>query len=156
VVCPTGAAWSLLWWRRRSRWSPLLPSLRAVNVGRRDAALVGLAVATVLASVVGANRLNNNAGSGAAVTTQVLVVLLLAATLLWRHRLAAGTTAVVVYATGLALLFQTSLRGWFITGHDIQHEYYLFSQTVKAGHWSFTNVRDAYNACLSITPSCRR
>lgn len=151
VICSTGSAWSLLWWHRRRRWSPILPSLRAVTVGRRDAVLVALAVIAVLMSIVGANRLNNNAGSSAAVTTQVLVVLMLATTFFWRHRLAAATTAVVVYATALALLFQTSLRGWFVTGHDIQHEYYVFAQTAKAGHWSFANVHDPYNACLSLT-----
>jgi uncharacterized membrane protein len=151
VVCVTSAAWLVLWLRRRHKWSPLLPNFREATVGARDCALVALALVTVVMSIAGANRINNNAGSGAAVATQVLVVLLLAATLVWRDRLAEGTAAVVVYATGLALLFQTSLRGWFVTGHDIQHEYFVFSQTLKAGHWSFANVHDSYNACLSIT-----
>jgi uncharacterized membrane protein len=151
VLYSSSVAWVLLWWRRRSRWSPLLPVLRAVTVSRYDVSVTVLSLAAVLTSIIGANRLNNGAGSAAAALALVFVVEAFAVTLLRRRRLASGTTALVVYAAGLALLFQTSLRGWFVTGHDIQHEYYVFQQTAAVGHWSFANVHDAYNACLSIT-----
>ena len=45
----------------------------------------------------------------------------------------------------------TSLRGWYITGHDIQQEYKVFQLTkdnAELGHLAF---QDAYNACMSIT-----
>ncbi len=50
-----------------------------------------------------------------------------------------------------ALLFMTSLRGEYITGHDIQREYFVFQLAKDAGVWSVDAYRDAYNACLSIT-----
>ena len=52
---------------------------------------------------------------------------------------------------GLALLLMTSLRGWFITGHDIQNEYMVFMFTKSHSLWSMEFYRDPYNACLSIT-----
>jgi len=56
-----------------------------------------------------------------------------------------------VFTMSLALLWSTSLRGFFITGHDIQLEYYVFQITNAAQHWSMATFRDPYNACLSIT-----
>ena len=53
---------------------------------------------------------------------------------------------------GLSILFSTSLRGWFITGHDIQHEFAVFQVASRAGYWSIAGHNgDPYNACLSIT-----
>ncbi|HVZ11521.1 MAG TPA: DUF2206 domain-containing protein [Patescibacteria group bacterium] len=56
-----------------------------------------------------------------------------------------------IYMTALALLFSTSLRSWFITGHDIQREYYVFKLTNIHNFWSMDFYKDAYNACMSIT-----
>ena len=57
----------------------------------------------------------------------------------------------VLFMLGLGLLLMTSLRGWFISGHDIQREFYVFQLARDAGLWSMQAYRDAYNACLSIT-----
>ena len=45
----------------------------------------------------------------------------------------------------------TSLRGWYVTGHDIQAEYRVFQLTQAHARWDISYFRDAYNACLSIT-----
>jgi uncharacterized membrane protein len=49
------------------------------------------------------------------------------------------------------MLLMTSLRGWYITGHDIQQEYAVFELTKGHSDWNISRYRDAYNACLSIT-----
>lgn len=56
-----------------------------------------------------------------------------------------------LFFLGLGLLLMTSLRGWYISGHDIQREFYVFQLARDAGVWSMAAYRDAYNACLSIT-----
>ncbi len=56
-----------------------------------------------------------------------------------------------LFFIAMALLFMTSLRGEYITGHDIQREYFVFQLAKDAGRWSAEAYRDAYNACLSIT-----
>ena len=56
-----------------------------------------------------------------------------------------------LFLMSVALLFMTSLRGWYVTGHDIQTEYHVFRITEAYGRWSMSNFQDAYNACLSIT-----
>lgn len=57
-----------------------------------------------------------------------------------------------VLTMGMAILFTSSLRGWHITGHDIQHEFAVFQNTYKDSLWHVrVGTGDPYNACLSIT-----
>ena len=69
----------------------------------------------------------------------------------WRSVLRESTIAVALYMLSLSLLLMTSLRGWYVTGHDIQREFRLFDLTAGQGIWSVDGFRSAYNACLSIT-----
>ncbi len=57
--------------------------------------------------------------------------------------------AVVMIA--LALLLMTSLRGWYISGHDVLEEFLVFQVTLVREHWSPANVNHTFNTCLSIT-----
>src|SRR5258708_7382985 len=56
-----------------------------------------------------------------------------------------------LYLISLSLLLMTSLRGWYITGHDIQQDFYVFQLAKQHGFWDMNLYKDAYNACLSIT-----
>jgi uncharacterized membrane protein len=56
-----------------------------------------------------------------------------------------------LFFIGLSMLFTTSLRSYFITGHDITKEYYVFNLTNSHQLWDLSFYKDAYNACLSIT-----
>ncbi len=125
------------------------------SVGRRLSALdCALHVASVLLpllAVAGAVRLNN--GLGPALTMVMLTVCLVAlAALLWKHdALSSSTVPVVLYAVAVALLLATSMRGWYITGHDIQREFKVLELTSQSGRWDYSVYPDGYNACLSIT-----
>lgn len=105
----------------------------------------------VLFAVVGALRLNN--GESAWVTMVLLVAM--SAWVLWfartADRIRPGYVTVILYGMSLALLLMTSLRGWFIAGHDIQREFYVFTLARSLGAWSPDAYIDAYNTCLSIT-----
>ncbi|HYK32790.1 MAG TPA: DUF2206 domain-containing protein [Streptosporangiaceae bacterium] len=108
-------------------------------------------VTCVALAVLGANRLNNGAGDQLSLAALVTAVLTLVFLLLWRHRIREATANVVVYLLSLSLLLMTSLRGWFVTGHDIQTEYQVFQLTIAHGRWDIAQFHNAYNACLSIT-----
>lgn len=125
---------------------PGLPPLR-----RADEVVIGAAFVAVGLSVVGAIRLNNGAGPAVAMAMLVLAGGALVWLLALNHRLHPATFPLVLYLVGVALLLMTSLRGWYITGHDIQREYRVFQLAESDGRWNMDVYKDAYNACLSIT-----
>src|SRR5581483_5286479 len=55
------------------------------------------------------------------------------------------------YLMALAFLLMNSMRGWFITGHDILLEYHVFALVNNAHRWSMALYHDPYMACLSLT-----
>ena len=56
-----------------------------------------------------------------------------------------------IWMIGLSLLLMYSLRSWSISGWDIYQEKYVANLTINTSFWSMANLKDAYNACLSIT-----
>ncbi|MFJ3922893.1 hypothetical protein [Streptomyces sp. NPDC090022] len=117
--------------------------------GLRPVAWAG--AAALLLSVAGPTRLNN--GLGGTVSTLALVVVtgLLVLLLLRHERYTPAVLDLGVYASAAALLLLTSLRGWYITGHDIQREYLFFRLTLGGEYWDISAYTDPYMACLSIT-----
>jgi uncharacterized membrane protein len=121
------------------------------TVKPEESRLIAWSGACVALAVLGANRLNNGAGDQLSLAALGGVVLTLVLLLLWRQQVRDGMTSVTLYLLSLALLLMTSLRGWFVTGHDIQLEYRVFQLTEAHGHWGIAYLRNPYNACLSIT-----
>jgi uncharacterized membrane protein len=105
----------------------------------------------VILAVLGANRLNNGAGDQVTLAALSLAVITCVLLLWWREQLREGVISGALYFLSAALLLMTSLRGWNVTGHDIQEEYYVFQLTEAHGRWLISSFHDAYNACLSIT-----
>lgn len=108
-----------------------------------------LGLAAVALAVVGAVRLNNGAGGQVAVLAHLVALAAFAFLLLRRGTL--GRDVRALFLVSLALLLATSLRGWDVTGHDIQAEYAVYMLTQDAQHWSMSLAQNAYNACLSVT-----
>ena len=113
--------------------------------------LVACSGACVVMAVLGANRLNNGAGDELSLAALGGVILTLLLLLHWGRQVRDVVTSVIVYLLSLTLLLMTSLRGWYVTGHDIQTEYRVFQLTEAHGRWDIAYFRNAYNACLSIT-----
>jgi uncharacterized membrane protein len=113
--------------------------------------LVCIALTTLpLLSVFGAFSLNNG-GSNVWTLVSLFLAAGLMAFLLYRKKLS-SIYPYAILAVGLSVLLSTSLRGWFITGHDIQHEFYVFQNVSKNSYWNPSKpLGDPYNACLSIT-----
>jgi uncharacterized membrane protein len=127
---------------------PLRATLRGAIEARFELAQT-LGVAAVLLAVIGAVRLNNGAGGAVALVGQALAAATLLAVMLTREgSLWRDVRCVFLAATGL--LLATSLRGWTITGHDIQAEFLAFRLTNDAQRWQMGALENAYNACLSV------
>lgn len=114
----------------------------------KTSAVAGLTLLPLLA-IGGAIRLNNGASNILTMTMFALIAIWFVI-LVWRRNLASIYPYAIVMM-GLSILFSTSLRGWFITGHDIQREFYVFQLSSKANYWDISSYRNPYNACLSIT-----
>ena len=119
--------------------------------GREEGRVLTGAGLSVVLAVLGANRLNNGAGDQVSAAALVAMVITLVLLLAWQSRMRDGTISIALYLLSAALLLMTSLRGWYVTGHDIQLEYYVFQLAEAHGRWNIASYRDPYNACLSIT-----
>jgi len=139
---------TLTWWRFET--ITLSTSFNDPYV-RRNAIFLMVPLVLVLMSAAGAYMLNSGGTN-----TLTLLMLLGAAVYSWSlfrnaERVASFVVPGALYLLSLALLLMTSLRGWFVSGHDIQREFFTFQLAKSAGHWSMAVYQDAYNACMSIT-----
>ena len=138
-------------------WRPTVPLVGPVawsRVLRRtvDARLEpaqALAGGALVLAVLGAVRLNNGAGGGMALAAEALAAAALLVLMLRREG-ALGRDVRTVFLVAAGLLLATSLRGWTITGHDIQAEFLAFRLTNDAQQWHMGALENAYNACLSV------
>jgi uncharacterized membrane protein len=137
-------------WRPR-RFSPVIPPPRVDRLHGADWVVGLLSALCVPLAIMGANRLNNGTGSGLTLLMLFLAAFTLAIMFARRNTLNAGTLTAALYFIALAMLLMTSLRGWYITGSDVQGEYAIFELTKSHGDWNISNSPDAYNACLSLT-----
>jgi uncharacterized membrane protein len=127
-------------------WRTFLAQVRAPE--RR---LVTLASLDVVLAVLGANRLNNGLGSQVSMAALGIMAMVIALVLYWRSQIRDELATVLIYLLAAALLLMTSLRGWYVTGHDVQTEYRTFQLTLAQGAWHMSTFRSPYYACLSIT-----
>lgn len=151
VITSTVVNLGLVWWCRDVPLLRRLPRPKALVRALFDLRfepVLTVATMSVLCSVVGAVRLNNGAGSVVAVVALTLVGVGFALMLVRDTAIARDAAAVFLLSS--ALLLATSLRGWFITGHDIQREYLVYLLTAQPDHWQMSSFPDPYNACLSI------
>ncbi|MFJ4190611.1 DUF2206 domain-containing protein [Kitasatospora sp. NPDC089509] len=130
------------------------PRRRAGTARRRTPGLrpvLLLGAGCLLLAVGGAIRLNNGLGPTMALLALGAMAVLFVQLLRGRRRYPEEVLCLGLFLLAAALLLLTSLRGWFITGHDIQREYEVFQLASGADRWQIAAFRDPYNACLSIT-----
>jgi uncharacterized membrane protein len=117
---------------------------------RGFAPVLALGALVLLLSVAGPIRLNNGFGSAVSIAAMVVIVALLTL-LLFRQGYSIAAVETGIYCAAAGILLLTSLRGWLITGHDIQDEYAYFSQVFASGRWNPGATGNAYYACISVT-----
>lgn len=132
---------------------PLIPrdsgSRRALPEGL--GVIGGVGALCVVLAVAGATRLNNGFGPGVAITAYVLIAALFILMIVQRDKYPTSTLELGLFCAAAATLLLTSMRGWLITGHDIQTEYEYFRLNYGGERWEISLYPGAYNACLSIT-----
>ncbi len=128
------------------KWSEWRRSLSTLEIR----VIITAAISPVL-GVLGANRLNNGSDDTIALATLVVVVLAVIMLLRWHRIISDETIGIALFFVALALLVSNSLRGWYVTGHDIQTEYRVFQLTAAHNRWNVGSLHSAYNACLSLT-----
>lgn len=121
------------------------------NLQKLDWLMIFPALAFVVMAVLGAFRLNNEHSGAITMYMLLAMAFFLVLLLIFGSRVKEVTNAVIIYFLSSALLLMTSLRGWDIVGHDIQREFNVFQLTKNSGVWSYENLRDAYDACMSIS-----
>lgn len=113
--------------------------------------LTSLSLLYVTLSVLGAIRLNNGRSGLVATVALATMVYLLVVMWFFRHSVSEGQLLLLLYFVALGLLLSTSLRGWELSGHDIQREFRVFLLTLDSGQWIQTQPADPYASCLSVT-----
>jgi uncharacterized membrane protein len=124
---------------------------RRTRLGTGEKWIVSGTVVGVLLAVLGAVRLNNGAGGGLADVALSVVTILGVVLMVGAGKIRPRVVLFCLYGVGLAVLYMTSMRGWYTTGHDIQLEFLMFSKVHAAQHWSPSALGNSYAACLSIT-----
>jgi uncharacterized membrane protein len=123
----------------------------AAGFSRPEWILAGLSLLLPCGAIMGAFRLNNGGDALLAEITLGLGAALIVYAFLLRKHLSNELLAWFIFSLGLSVLLMTSLRGWDITGHDIEREFRVYTLTHLNGRWDIGLDRDPYNACLSIT-----
>ena len=102
-------------------------------------------------SIMGAISLNNGASNFFTMIMLAAIAVYVILVIIFRQRINPNLFPLSLFFIALSLLLMTSLRGWYITGHDIQREYFVFQLTKNIHLWDISLLRDPYNACLSLT-----
>ncbi len=102
-------------------------------------------------STLGAIVLNNGGSNSLTLILLGTIAFYSLLLILFRNKISVDLYPFALFFIGLATLFTTSLRSWYITGHDIETEYYVFKLTNTHHIWNMAFYQDAYSACLSIT-----
>lgn len=139
-------------WRGASGWRcDIRETIHKYFSAPKDIWLTLLPLLFVAQSVLGTTILNNGGNGWLTMTMLVEMALYFLVIIHYRDKIEENTILMGLFFSALSLLFMTSLRGWYVTGHDIQTEYKVFELTKNAGVWDIFSYQDAYNACLSIT-----
>ncbi|HXH27026.1 MAG TPA: glycosyltransferase, partial [Candidatus Acidoferrum sp.] len=135
----------------KTRWELPVRAVRQLFRTRLDRLIAFGPIAFVLLAVCGASSLNNGGSNLWIIALLVGIAAYSVFVSLQAKKLSPSVIPTALFFTSLSLLLMTSLRGWYITGHDIQREFVVFQLAKNSGIWQIASYRDAYNACLSIT-----
>lgn len=102
-------------------------------------------------SITGAFQLNNNGSNILTTLSLIGVSVFTALATIFRRRLNPEVFFYLIFIFSVSFLLAISLRSWNISGHDLLYEYNVFQITKNAQRWDINFLKDAYNACLSIT-----
>jgi hypothetical protein len=132
--------------RRRDPVATAFDGLRLTHV----AWMVPLAVPPLLA-LLGVAQLNHHRDAAWAITMGVLVVLLAGLAIALPERPWGPPRVLLLASALLTAAWQGPLRGGWLAGYDIQHEFSVASTAVKLGRFPIPIHGDPYKGMLSLT-----
>ena len=133
------------------RTKQIVVRIRLPRLSKSEKILYGLPVFFPTLATLGAIMLNNGGSDILTLTLLGAIASYSLLLVLFRDKIPADLFPYALFFIGLACLFTTSLRSWYITGHDIETEFYVFRLTNAHHIWKLAFYQDAYNSCLSIT-----
>lgn len=151
---PIVVVWSMLLggmalWSLTTRNDPLRDCVSGMT--RRDAVWIALLGIPPLFALVGVAKLNSSASPAISIVVGLFALILVGAAIAL-PRLDGGPPKVLLLASALLTVgWQTPMRGGWLTGGDIQHEYYVASLAVQQGRFPLHHYTDPYAGMLSLT-----
>lgn len=127
-------------------FKPELPKLNTLN---RIFFIIPLIFPTL--SILGAIILNNN---GPNLLTMIMlgeIAIYVFFIVLFRNKLNEHIFPWAILMISISLLLMGWLRSWYVSGADINLEYYIFQLVKSNQEWNMSLFNNAYNACLSVT-----
>ena len=128
---------------------PVVTRSSVIKLSAEEKAGAGIGILLPVFAIFGAIRLNN----GGSDILSLILFALIPLVFLWlvaRPSLK-RVYPFILFCIAVAILFSVSLRGWFVTGSDVQREFYVFQLTLAHQRWNMRLFQDPYNACVSIT-----
>lgn len=102
-------------------------------------------------AVIGAFLLNNHGTNIVTMTMLGMIALYVLLIVIFRNKLNENVFPWALWVIGLSLLLMGSMRGWFISGADINLESSILKITINKGLWDVNNFYQLYNSTLSVT-----
>ncbi len=118
---------------------------------RQDQLIIAATTLIPVLAALGAVSLNDAGSNFFSLSALTATTIIIPTTYLLRRRLHTASLFWVIATTTLGLLLASSLRSWYISGQDMQHEFQVFNLALQQGRWDIASYREPYNACLSIT-----
>ena len=101
-----------------------------------------------IVSVAGAQLMSVTGGNSLSMV--LLVLLAIIPLLIVFDRIPSKLYPLAVFVTAIALLYDVTLASPYVTGYDVQIEYFFARAVSTSGFWNLT-ISDDYNSVLSIT-----
>lgn len=133
------------------RTKPFVLQLQFPKRSRTEKVLYIIPLFFPLLATLGTIMLNNGGSNILTLTLLGVIAFYSLLLVLLRTKIAIDLYPYAIFFIGMASLFTSSLRSWYITGADIQVEFYVFKLTNTHHIWNMAFYQGAFNACLSIT-----
>jgi uncharacterized membrane protein/glycosyltransferase involved in cell wall biosynthesis len=114
-------------------------------------ALSSILILTLLFSFCGARLLNNGYSNILEMSAFGLGLISIVFAVLRQKHLPNNMFPILLFVLSLASVWSYSLRSNYVFGWDIQQEFQVFQQTLKAGNWILGAKHTSYPAMLSLT-----
>ena len=126
-------------------------SIKLPTISKFSLAFISTSLLLPSGAILGAISLNNGGTNVISMLTYIMIAFYSVFILVFNKKLSSNKTSFSLFIISLTILLINSLRGWFITGHDVQQEFFVFQLTKNQDFWNVNAFKDPYNACLSLT-----